>query len=561
MARELERELARKMGVGPDAVEGAMLNWSVSFAGHAGNLLMTTGSTDQTGNYVFEVMPARVSGAVSLQLPYWNTAHGNDTMYSLWNPGPAVQKVVPTLYSADGADTYAIPVTLAPGAAAAIDVGMLRQQGLADPSGNLLPPEVEDGGAMLEPAAAGKPGKDGVIKVPASGPAKMEVAVSMGIFNAQTATCCTCCTSRCVYTCPAVEDGLGYVGVGQTLAATMTAEDCCGYIEDFTDAATWSDNNGAVLASRGSGAFNALAVGSATLTAEAYLVAGSGTCNGKCRSILAAPTAQAEATPVITCSGSQTGCVPADIWWFNGASPAGYTQSESFSATSGGTTVWAITQTNNELSNGGTGSSSLTVTSANYTAATSPGGTCVNVKVDGIAAANGPVCFNVRAPFKLAPGTPQTSADVSFGYASAIPYTIEDQFGAAMPKSVPLNEEFTTGPSPDYTGTNWDNGTYGHAAPAAGSTTTAASAPAQFHDEIQGQYVVGIDTQPPPSWIPVPVPSAGACPPCSTAVDHWEQTWQVGSLTIGAGMEVQADTIQKYQDGAVHVSITSPTSH
>jgi hypothetical protein len=204
--------------------------------------------------------------------------------------------VVLTLYSADGMHTYAIPVTLAPGASTMIDVGMLRREGMPDASGNLLPPGVEDGSAMLEPAAAGVPGKNGMIKVPKSGPAEMEVAVSMGIFNAQTATCCTCCTSCCVFTCPGVEDGLGFVGVGQMLAATMTAEDCCGFLEDFTDAATWSDDNGAVLASQGAGAFNALGVGSATLTAQAYLIAGSGTCNGKCHSTLVAPTAPAAAT-------------------------------------------------------------------------------------------------------------------------------------------------------------------------------------------------------------------------------------------------------------------------
>ncbi len=132
-----------------------MLNSSASFDGHDGDVLMTTGSTDQTGNYVFEVMPNSVGPEVGLQMAYWNTCCGNDTMYSLWSPGGETQRVVLTLYSSDGIDTYAIPVTLAPGASTMIDVGMLRRGGMPDASGNLLPPGVEDGSAMLEPAGAG----------------------------------------------------------------------------------------------------------------------------------------------------------------------------------------------------------------------------------------------------------------------------------------------------------------------------------------------------------------------------------------------------------------------
>ncbi len=283
LARRLEREMARKMGMEPDSIEGAMLNWSVSFAGHAGSVLMTTGSTDQTGNYVFEVMPVRLSSAVGLQLPYWNTAHDNDTMYSLWNPGAAAQKVVLTLYSADGMHTYAVPVSLAPGASATVDLGMLRQEGMPDPSGNLLPPEVEDGSAMLEPAAVLQPDKNGIIKLPASGPAQMRVAVSVGIFNAQAATCCSQCMYCCFYTCPGVTSGLAPFGGG--FFSTITAEDCCGLEDDFTANASWISYNTSILTSQGQGSFDAAGLGettiAATFTAESQSASGP-YCAGGC---------------------------------------------------------------------------------------------------------------------------------------------------------------------------------------------------------------------------------------------------------------------------------------
>ena len=267
LARSLEREMARKMNVEPDAIEGAMLNWSVSFDGRDGDVLMTTGSTDQTGNYVFEVIPVRMSHAVGLQLPYWNTAHGNDTMYSLWNPGSTPQNVVLTLYSADGMHTYAVPVTLAPGASANVDIGRLRQEGTPDPSGNLLPPEVQDGSAMLEPAAAAQPGPHGKVMQPASGPAQMQVAVNAGIFNAQAATCCSECSLCCFYTCPAVAAELA--AIGGTMQSDFTVEDCCGFLDDFTAYAGWGSGDSSILGSQGAGLFEAIAVGETLLSAQA----------------------------------------------------------------------------------------------------------------------------------------------------------------------------------------------------------------------------------------------------------------------------------------------------
>lgn len=283
------------------SIEGAMLNWSARYLGHAGQLLMTTGSTDQTGNYVFEIMPVRVSDAVGLQLPYWNTARGNDTMYSLWNPGSTAQRVVLTLCSADGMHTYAVPETLGPGASAMVDIGMLRREGVADPSGNLLPPEVQDGSAMLEPAAALKPNKNGVVTLPASGPAEMQVAVSVGIFNAAAATCCSQCMYCCFYTCPAVESLL--VNTGSSGNSTFEMEDCCGYEDNFSNSASWSTGDNAIMNSEGEGTFGAPGVGETELSAQAYvqtLQASGPYCAGGCKKGYHGGRNFGQAQPILT---------------------------------------------------------------------------------------------------------------------------------------------------------------------------------------------------------------------------------------------------------------------
>lgn len=282
--RALASLLERRIKMDSGSETGAMLNWSASYEGGGGDLLIASGSTDQTGNYVFESMPQEVNPHVGLQLPYWDTSHGNDTMYSIWNPSTSTQNVVLTLYSADGMHDYAIPITLAAGASSTVDVGMLRMEGIPDAGGNLLPPEVEDGSAMLEPGAALKPGPDGKIHLPASGPAEMEVVVNDGVYNPVTATCCNACVYCCFYTCPQVASLLA--GVGDSGNSSMTVEDCCGFQNYVTSMATWASEDTSIASSIGGGQFKGIAVGStfanASVSMETHSASGP-YCTGGCK--------------------------------------------------------------------------------------------------------------------------------------------------------------------------------------------------------------------------------------------------------------------------------------
>jgi hypothetical protein len=147
-----------------------------------------------------------------------------------------------------------------------------------------------------------------------------------------------------------------------------------------------------------------------------------------------------------------------------------------------------------------------------------------------------PFAITSRLPFSLVAGTIQTSCDSSFGYSTSLNYTIQDQLLTALPSGVPVNENWTTGVVNDFSGTNWRRGSPNFI------TTTGPG----FADTIEGEDL---------SLPPIPVPT---CNGDSTAVQHWGQEIRVGSLTIGTGYRVQANTLQKYKGHAAHTGIVSP---
>jgi hypothetical protein len=63
-----------------------------------GALLLAAGSVDQTGTYVFEVIPRGVAEGGSKSLQYWSTGNGDDTMITMWNPTDEAQDFVVTLF-------------------------------------------------------------------------------------------------------------------------------------------------------------------------------------------------------------------------------------------------------------------------------------------------------------------------------------------------------------------------------------------------------------------------------------------------------------------------------
>ena len=108
-----------------------------------GALVMSSGSVDQTNNYVFEVVARGVteSGAKSLQ--QWSTANGDDTMVTVWNPSDEAQDFAFTLFFTGG--HFAVPLHLDPRVTRSFDVSEILRNQVPDAEGNVVPAGITGG--------------------------------------------------------------------------------------------------------------------------------------------------------------------------------------------------------------------------------------------------------------------------------------------------------------------------------------------------------------------------------------------------------------------------------
>lgn len=227
------------------------INLSATFTGKAGDLLLATGSVDQTGTYVFEVEPQGVSTSHSKYTNYWGVSNGNDTMYSLFNPTDTAQDILATFYYADGSGKYTLTVHLEPQASTMIDMAMLIMEKQPDSNGNVIPTNINEGSAQFESAKGHRE--------------KITLVIAAGIYNVADATC----GGGCIYCCG--DSGFGitpnpiYCPIGTSMYCSTTAEDCNG---SYLAASSWSSSNTAVMTVDSNGNVTGVSVGSANITAS-----------------------------------------------------------------------------------------------------------------------------------------------------------------------------------------------------------------------------------------------------------------------------------------------------
>ena len=165
----------------------------------------------------------------------------------------------------------------------------------------------------------------------------------------------------------------------------------------------------------------------------------------------------------------------------------------------------------------------------------------------GESAATSTLNFQVDSPYKLVAGA-ITNSGVggsscanppagTAGFQSKINYTTLSFFGVQL-SNIGINETFAD-QTDDYIGNTWPPYTAGGALATTG-----------FYDNICEINVT------PPITPPALPPQS---PLSSTKIDHGSQAWFVGSETSGSGVEVQSDTLQRYQDHGLHLGIVSPT--
>ncbi len=227
------------------------VNVGVSYTGLPSDLVLASGSVDQTGNYVFEVQPQALSSTHKKLGNYWDLDAGSNSMYSIWNPTDKPQDVLVSLYYDSGKGKYKIPVHVAPQASVMLDLKNIIEANAPDAEGNVFPANTSEGSATIE-SADGPTGQ-------------MNLIVSGAVFNVVTGTCFGCCVPCCGTSDMYLNPSSDSCTVGDTEQFSGEEEDCEGSTFEVSGG-DWSSSNTRVATVNSTGLMTAVGSGHATLT-------------------------------------------------------------------------------------------------------------------------------------------------------------------------------------------------------------------------------------------------------------------------------------------------------
>jgi hypothetical protein len=404
-----------------------MLTLGFSSTAAATDLLLATGSVDQTGTYVFEVECKGSGPSEGKILGNWNVADGNDTMVSVWNSSDADQDLTAILFYSGG--QYKYPLHLAKNASTMFNVSEIIMMQMPDADGNVIPAGIQHGSAVLSNGAG------------QSEPAN--VGVSVGTFNVQTATCGTKCPTCLGYSDFWVSNAPFGVGIGSNYVVEALAQMQNGSQVSKRTSASWSSSNSAVGNSSGSGNFQGVSVGSFLANANISLISVEQDCpyNGApCGTDPYSGSGQGAVPPTI--SG------PTSVWWFNSFNPDSNLPTQITLTSSGGSgTTWTVTA----------GGAKISLTPSGSTAAVS--GTGVDsddsndVTITATANGQSSDAFHIKArvpsALLLSGGAPvpqncfnETGNPNLFGWWFDYNYVLRDNFNETVPGSPGVNENY-----------------------------------------------------------------------------------------------------------------------
>jgi hypothetical protein len=218
---------------------------TASFQGQDGDLILETGSVDQTKNYVFEVTPSQQADSASRTICFWSVEGSNDSMITVWNYKDVAEDLDLTLYYSGG--HYIIPIHLEALEAYNLDMLMLIRSQASDPYGTLIPSNVTSGSALLS-----SPGDE---------LEKISVAVSASVYSVRNATCGVICN-----TCNGVS-GLGFSPLPYPVTMLNTAQEYVqmtmntGSVTTNPAGGIWQTGSSAVASISSSGLLTGVSVG------------------------------------------------------------------------------------------------------------------------------------------------------------------------------------------------------------------------------------------------------------------------------------------------------------
>lgn len=206
------------------------VNLQFDVLGPAGGLLMAAGSVDQKNTYVFEVRPSAIEESQARSLSYWDTANGDDTMVTVWNPADETQDFVFRLSFTGG--HYNFPLHLGPRGSQTFNISEVINNQIPDAEGNVVPTSVHAGSADLE----GTQGDNQDILV----------AMEAGTYNVIKATCimrCVTCHGATSFWTQAAPFAVAVSAQKQLNAIVQYGS---GSQSDLTTTSSWSSNSTSV---------------------------------------------------------------------------------------------------------------------------------------------------------------------------------------------------------------------------------------------------------------------------------------------------------------------------
>ena len=231
-----------------------VLNLTFKTASSPQALILTSGSVDNTGTYVFQVIPHEVRESMSKTITYWSTGNGNDTMVTVWNPADEAQDYNFTLQYKDGA--YVLPLHLAPRATTSLSVASLIRDQTPDVNGVIIPTTITEGSARISGIHADNE--------------FILVDMDAGTYNVRKGTCSYYCVS-----CNGAISAL----IGEPVDFSMHGSQQLNFIVqqntggayNYSSQATWSSSNSGIATIATYGMASAVAVGNFTADASADL--------------------------------------------------------------------------------------------------------------------------------------------------------------------------------------------------------------------------------------------------------------------------------------------------
>jgi hypothetical protein len=228
------------------------LNLAVSYRGLSSDLIVSSGSVDDAGSYVFEVPTGVVSQGVSKDICYWKAGDGIDTMISVWNHDDASQDFFLVLHFGDG--SYKYPIHLNAQSSTTVNIFDVLHSGKPDADGNIFPAGIEAGSATLQ-------GLAGEVE-------PINVTITPALYDVGHATCAWTCTSCNGYTSYSILPAPWDSPYPNNVQLSATAHFSTGNNYSMTAATTWSSQNTSVAnVGNGSsaGLVSPVAVGNATI--------------------------------------------------------------------------------------------------------------------------------------------------------------------------------------------------------------------------------------------------------------------------------------------------------